>query len=450
MDDSPPSMTRSVSEIISRPSHVPKKKVFGLSLLSEEHERSSSFKSAKGSSADVSETEEDSAFDEFDVERNTLPVSEKRWSSVGTWSERMYQDSLQAEQEFGDEENDEMMIARDGWEQHGCDDDFEEDKVEDVDRDARRCHSLSDLDYLEEVVNDVEDRFLEVKEMVDGDVAALMQDAEDACHTLNPAGDGAEHCALALQDVVRTAQDFITLSDAAADGARGACLLAMRRCRALALELSQKLGAWGEDWGAPNFYMKLLFVVSRCSRLAYCIQPLDTGRAAETRVPSATHPLSPSAAPDDPRDRRSIDLATRAAVLAAAAVGGVEPGRRSARTSVDWAAVAGSPHATGRQTPPVGRSSLSGGSASSAGGGGLAERLQQLSPEPASRRAGRPSHRSSLSGPSPTPPRLRGAAGGRGDAALLGVAAMGDGRGSPDVMACARGLQFWTVRCVCV
>lgn len=26
----------------------------------------------------------------------------------------------------------------------------------------------------------------------------------------------------------------------------------------------------------PNYYMKLLFIISRCSRLAFCIQPLDS------------------------------------------------------------------------------------------------------------------------------------------------------------------------------
>ena len=49
----------------------------------------------------------------------------------------------------------------------------------------------------------------------------------------------------------------------------------MRSCRRLASELSDRLQVWGSDWELPNLYMKLLFIVSRCSRLTYCIQPLD-------------------------------------------------------------------------------------------------------------------------------------------------------------------------------
>ena len=43
---------------------------------------------------------------------------------------------------------------------------------------------------------------------------------------------------------------------------------------------------WGCDWEVPNLYMKLLFIMSRCSRLTYCIQvrfggldPVDLARA---------------------------------------------------------------------------------------------------------------------------------------------------------------------------
>ena len=41
----------------------------------------------------------------------------------------------------------------------------------------------------------------------------------------------------------------------------------MRNCRKLVSELSDKLGWWGEDWDLPNMYMKLLFIMSRCSRV---------------------------------------------------------------------------------------------------------------------------------------------------------------------------------------
>ncbi len=48
----------------------------------------------------------------------------------------------------------------------------------------------------------------------------------------------------------------------------------MRHCRKMVSQLSEKLSCWGDDWELPNLYMKLLFVVARCSRLTYCIQPL--------------------------------------------------------------------------------------------------------------------------------------------------------------------------------
>ena len=56
--------------------------------------------------------------------------------------------------------------------------------------------------------------------MVDGDVAALLRDAEDDRAALFPA---LAACADALEDVVCTARAFLGLSDAAVTGARGAC-----------------------------------------------------------------------------------------------------------------------------------------------------------------------------------------------------------------------------------
>lgn len=49
----------------------------------------------------------------------------------------------------------------------------------------------------------------------------------------------------------------------------------MRRTRLLAGRLKDKIELWNDGWNLPNYYMKLLFIVSRCSRVAYCIQPLD-------------------------------------------------------------------------------------------------------------------------------------------------------------------------------
>ena len=153
MDDSPPSMARSQSEVLTRPSSVPKKKVFGLSLLSEEPEHRGSLKSGIGSSADVSEEDAGDSYDEFVDDTGPLTLGDKRWTRAETWSTHMFQGAMGQERDDGDGyEYDDDYAPRDGWDQHGCDDDFEEDRVEDVDRDARRCHSLSDLEYLEEVI----------------------------------------------------------------------------------------------------------------------------------------------------------------------------------------------------------------------------------------------------------------------------------------------------------
>jgi hypothetical protein len=216
-------MARSQSEILTRPSSVPKKREFGLALLSElpESSRSDLLKSGMGSSADISEEDADGqgAEDCYGADSLPTPLGERRWSNYGTWSEEMYHAHQMDAVEDADDADD--MMARD-WDPHGCHDDMEEDRVEDVARDSRRCHSLSDLQYLEEVVGDVEDRFLEVKEMVDIDVDSLLQDAAAERAALPPAAPPA--CADALHDVVLVAQAFLALSPPSSSAA------ARRRC----------------------------------------------------------------------------------------------------------------------------------------------------------------------------------------------------------------------------
>jgi hypothetical protein len=98
MDDSPPTMARSQSEILTRPSSVPKKREFGLALLSElpESSRLEYLKSGIGSSADISEEdgegqgEDDYVADDVVVGRPPPALGERRWSNAGTWSEEMY------------------------------------------------------------------------------------------------------------------------------------------------------------------------------------------------------------------------------------------------------------------------------------------------------------------------------------------------------------------------
>jgi hypothetical protein len=37
----------------------------------------------------------------------------------------------------------------------------------------------------------------------------------------------------------------------------------MRKCREIANAMALKLEVWKEEWDMPNYYMKLLFIVSR-------------------------------------------------------------------------------------------------------------------------------------------------------------------------------------------
>eukprot|EP00286_Rhodomonas_abbreviata_P020956 CAMPEP_0181299946 /NCGR_PEP_ID=MMETSP1101-20121128/6620_1 /TAXON_ID=46948 /ORGANISM="Rhodomonas abbreviata, Strain Caron Lab Isolate" /LENGTH=861 /DNA_ID=CAMNT_0023405135 /DNA_START=348 /DNA_END=2930 /DNA_ORIENTATION=- len=138
-------------------------------------------------------------------------------------------------------------------------------KAQHVVEETRRCHSMSDLEHLEAAIWEIEDRFLEVKEMVDDDVLQLMYDFECVRDALE------ENQAGIYGDLFEIAQSFLDLSNWPESSTMGV----MRACRKIANNLSNKLQVWENDWGLPNFYMKLLFIVSRCSRLAYCIHPLD-------------------------------------------------------------------------------------------------------------------------------------------------------------------------------
>lgn len=43
----------------------------------------------------------------------------------------------------------------------------------------------------------------------------------------------------------------------------GHCFTVMRKCREIANAMALKLEVWKEEWDMPNYYMKLLFIVSR-------------------------------------------------------------------------------------------------------------------------------------------------------------------------------------------
>eukprot|EP00287_Rhodomonas_sp_CCMP768_P022165 CAMPEP_0202822710 /NCGR_PEP_ID=MMETSP1389-20130828/11262_1 /ASSEMBLY_ACC=CAM_ASM_000865 /TAXON_ID=302021 /ORGANISM="Rhodomonas sp., Strain CCMP768" /LENGTH=167 /DNA_ID=CAMNT_0049495655 /DNA_START=24 /DNA_END=524 /DNA_ORIENTATION=+ len=80
-------------------------------------------------------------------------------------------------------------------------------KAQHVVEETRRCHSMSDLEHLEDAVWEIEDRFLEVKEMVDDDVLQLMYDFECVRDQLEDSKPGI------YADLFEIAQSFLDLSD---------------------------------------------------------------------------------------------------------------------------------------------------------------------------------------------------------------------------------------------
>eukprot|EP00960_Hanusia_phi_P066502 766409-Hanusia_phi.AAC.5 len=96
---------------------------------------------------------------------------------------------------------------------------------------TRRCHSLSDLENLEAAVWEIEDRFLEVKEMVDEDILALMYEFELERESIDQLRYGTH------ADLMGLAQSFLDLSNCPSYGVMDC----MRKCRKLASDLSEKL-----------------------------------------------------------------------------------------------------------------------------------------------------------------------------------------------------------------
>mmetsp|Transcript_24573 Transcript_24573/g.80532 ORF Transcript_24573/g.80532 Transcript_24573/m.80532 type:complete len:1491 (-) Transcript_24573:126-4598(-) len=117
--------------------------------------------------------------------------------------------------------------------------------------------------------------------MVDEDILALMYELELERESIDQLRYGTH------ADLMGLAQSFLDLSNCPSYGVMDC----MRKCRKLASDLSEKLQLWGDDWPLPNMYMKLLFIVSRCSRLSYCIQPL--GNEIEAKLKKISQKGSP-------------------------------------------------------------------------------------------------------------------------------------------------------------
>eukprot|EP00292_Cryptomonas_paramecium_P021735 CAMPEP_0113685172 /NCGR_PEP_ID=MMETSP0038_2-20120614/14496_1 /TAXON_ID=2898 /ORGANISM="Cryptomonas paramecium" /LENGTH=163 /DNA_ID=CAMNT_0000605173 /DNA_START=250 /DNA_END=738 /DNA_ORIENTATION=- /assembly_acc=CAM_ASM_000170 len=160
-DSPPPTMSRWQSEVLQRPSSIPKTRSFNLHLpgLPEpvQYEQQSGTDSSRRCSGDEGAAPgDDIGLTHEAREARRLIKHGASWSEDNSYNENFpgdpyggYGEDAELFFEEDDEDDGYGYGHGDYWDPRESHDDLQGDRVEDVARETRRCHSLTDLDHLE-------------------------------------------------------------------------------------------------------------------------------------------------------------------------------------------------------------------------------------------------------------------------------------------------------------